>query len=342
LRKTTFRGKTGRTKAKTERQPMKFAETVTFGGAGIDRADHLRNDADALAAIRSDGQTRAVVFWRGKPMVELDGTALARVGMDHFILQHAKEDPVFLGLVAGTAVFGFDISSWEPVDIDPQALGQFFDPSVNRHPDLPDTVGFAEVRGIMAGLSREDAELVASALGVLNWHRSHRFCAKCGSRSAMHSAGWMRKCPDCDTSHFPRTDPVVIMLITHNEDVLLGRSPHWPEGMYSLLAGFMEPGESIEAAVRREIFEESGIRIGPVSYLASQPWPFPSSLMIGCAGTALTRDITLDEQELEDAKWVSKESLIDAMTGKVQGMNPARKGSIARFLIDHWLADTLG
>ena len=102
----------------------------------------------------------------------------------------------------------------------------------------------------------------------------------------MRNAGWMRKCPDCDTAHFPRTDPVVIMLITHDDDVLLGRSPHWPEGMYSLLAGFMEPGESIEAAVRREIFEESGIRVGPVGYLASQPWPFPSSLMIGCSGTA--------------------------------------------------------
>lgn len=320
---------------------MKLAETVTFGGAGIDRADHLRSTANALAATLADRAARAVVFWRGKPMVDLGTSALARVAMDHFILTHAREDPIFLGLVDGAPVFGFDISSWEPVDIDPQALGQFFDPSVNRHPDLPENIGFAEVRGIMAALSATDAELVASALGVMNWHRSHRFCAKCGSRSEMRNAGWMRKCPDCDTAHFPRTDPVVIMLITHDDDVLLGRSPHWPEGMYSLLAGFMEPGESIEAAVRREIFEESGIRVGPVGYLASQPWPFPSSLMIGCSGTALTRDITLDENELEDAKWVSKETLIDAMTGKVHGLNPARNGSIARFLIDHWLADTL-
>jgi NAD+ diphosphatase len=320
---------------------MKLAETITFGGAGIDRADHLRNDAKALAKVKADAQARAVVFWRGKPMVELDVPALARVAMDHFILAHASEDSIFLGLADGAPVFGFDISGWEPVDIDPQALGQFFDPSVNRHPDLPDTIGFAEVRGIMAGLSTVDAELIASALGVMNWHRSHRFCAKCGTGSLMQSAGWVRKCPSCDTQHFPRTDPVVIMLITHGEDVLLGRSPHWPEGMYSLLAGFMEPGESIEAAVRREIFEESGIRVGPVGYLASQPWPFPSSLMIGCSGIALTRDITLDEHELEDAKWVSREALIDAMTGKLQGLNPARKGSIARFLIDHWLADTL-
>ena len=320
---------------------MKHAEQVTFGGAGIDRADRIRTDPDALAQARGSDAAKATVFWRSKPLVDVETATLHRVPMDHFLLRHATEEPVFLGLVGGAPVFGFDISTWEPIDIDPQAIGQFMDPTLNRHPSLPDNIAFAEVRGVMARLSPEDAELTATALGVLNWHRSHRFCAKCGSRSRMANGGWVRKCPDCDTSHFPRTDPVVIMLITRGENVLLGRSPHWPDGMYSLLSGFMEPGESVEAAVRREVAEEAGIIVGEVGYLASQPWPFPSSLMIGCYGTALTDEIKLDPNELQDALWASKEMVVEAITGKRGTMFPARKGSIARFIVDHWLADTL-
>jgi NAD+ diphosphatase len=131
------------------------------------------------------------------------------------------------------------------------------------------------------------------------------------------------------------------MLITHGENVLLGRSPQWPEGMYSLLAGFMEPGETLEAAVRREVFEESGVSVGPVDYLACQPWPFPSSLMIGCRGKATSTAISLDEIELDDARWVSKEALVAVVSGQDDHMKAARQGSIARFLLDNWLADRL-
>ena len=141
--------------------------------------------------------------------------------------------------------------------------------------------------------------------------------------------------------HFPRTDPVVIMLILSGNSVLLGRSPAWPQGMYSLLAGFMEPGESIEAAVRREVLEEAGVPVGQVDYLSSQPWPFPSSLMIGCRGTALSRDIRRDPVELEDARWVGREAVLAAMNGQDPDLRPARQGSIARFLLERWLADSL-
>jgi len=157
----------------------------------------------------------------------------------------------------------------------------------------------------------------------------------------MQAAGWERQCPACGGKHFPRTDPVVIMLITHGNSVLLGRSPGWPDGMYSLLAGFVEPGETMEAAVRREVFEETAVHVGPVSYLASQPWPFPASLMLGCHGMATSRDITIDPNELEDALWLSREELAQAFRGEHPVVKPARKGAIAHFLLSNWLADQL-
>ena len=157
----------------------------------------------------------------------------------------------------------------------------------------------------------------------------------------MIAAGWQRACQACDARHFPRTDPVVIMLITLGNSVLMGRSPHWPEGMYSLLAGFVEPGETIEAAVRREVFEEAGIKVGEVRYLASQPWPFPNSLMFGCQGFATSDDITIDPVEIENAFWVTREDMMAATAGQRPDMRPARQGSIARFLIEKWLADAL-
>ena len=154
-------------------------------------------------------------------------------------------------------------------------------------------------------------------------------------------SGWQRSCPDCGGQHFPRTDPVVIMLITRGNSVLMGRSPGWPEGMYSLLAGFVEPGETIEAAVRREVFEEAGIAVGQVTYLASQPWAFPSSLMFGCWGHALSHEITIDPTEIEDAIWVSRDDMLEAFAGQHPILMPARKGAIAQFLLRNWLADTL-
>ena len=154
-------------------------------------------------------------------------------------------------------------------------------------------------------------------------------------------AGWQRDCPACNAHHFPRTDPVAIMLIIRGNSVLVGRSHGWPEAMYSLLAGFVEPGETIEAAVRREVFEEAGIRVGAVRYLASQPGPFPSSLMFGCHGEALNGALTVDPDEIEDAIWVSREELMDVFAGNSDRIKPARKGSIAHFLLRNWLADRL-
>lgn len=317
---------------------MKHAESVTFGGSGLERAAHLRGSADQIANLLSGGGVLPI--WRGKPLLDADTRAPVFLPPDHPVFVDARP-PIFLGLDEGTARFARDLSRWQP-DEDIDSVGLFTDPSEQRHPDLPPSQVFCELRANMTRLSARDAELVATGKAIVEWHRTHRFCAKCGKSSEMAHAGWQRDCPDCGAHHFPRTDPVVIMLITHGNSVLMGRSPFWPEGMFSLLAGFVEPGEPIEAAVRREVFEESGITVGRVDYLSSQPWPFPASLMIGCHGHAISSDITIDPDEIEDARWVTRELMLDALAGSNPDMRPARKGSIARFLIENWLADTLG
>ncbi len=314
---------------------MKIAETVTFGGSGLDRAAQLRGDIPRV--MRRPGAA-AILLWRGKPM--LDADQLVRVPLDHPLMRYAKTDMVFLGLEEDCPVFAADLSGWVPDELDDATLNQFLDPSEQVHPACPEA-RFAELRAVMTRLSLRDAELAATAKAVMGWHDTHRFCARCGTESQFAMGGWQRDCPACEGHHFPRTDPVVIMLITHGNNVLLGRSPGWPEGMYSLLAGFVEPGETIEAAVRREVFEEAGIRVGSVSYLSSQPWPFPASLMFGCAGDALDAEITIDPSEIEDARWVSREDVALAFTGNHPNLLPARKGAIAHFLLEAWLSDRL-
>jgi NAD+ diphosphatase len=314
---------------------MRHAENVTFGGSALDRAANIRSDAARIATLLSAG--RVLPVWRGKPLTE--GDDLAWVGAGHPALVDAGP-AVFLGLDDGVARFAQDISHWEPAD-DTAAIGSFLDPTVQRHPALPAAMGFVELRGLMTVVSPRAAELAATARAILQWHGTHGFCARCGAASNLTMAGWQRTCPACDAHHFPRTDPVVIMLVTHGNRCLMGRSPGWPDGMYSCLAGFVEPGETIEAAVRREVAEESGISIGAVRYLASQPWPFPASLMIGCAAEAITDTITIDPAELEDALWITREEMITVMTGEHPHLKPARKGAIAHFLIANWLADRL-
>ncbi|WP_299502262.1 NAD(+) diphosphatase [uncultured Roseobacter sp.] len=321
---------------------MKHAETVTFGGSALDRAGELRTDDDAVETLRNHPDTRAILFWRGKPLINTENPAsLVRLPLDHPVLSEASAETIFLGREEGAGRFGFDLSPWVPEFLDPEALGGFLDPSEQRHPKLPASMAFAELRRIMTWLTPRDAELAATGKAIFGWHESHKFCSKCGEKSHMSQAGWQRKCPTCAGSHFPRTDPVVIMLITSGNKVLMGRSPGWPEGMYSLLAGFVEPGETLEAAVRREVFEEAGITVGPVSYLASQPWPFPSSLMFGCRGDALNEDITIDPVEIEDALWISREEMMQIFASDHPKILPARKGAIAHFLLENWLADRL-
>jgi len=313
-------------------------EDVVFAGGWDDRAAELRADPAALAALAARADAVVLPVWRGKPLIA--GAGRDRLGWlpaDSTVLAHARDAPLFLGFHAGHPHFAADVSGWEPDGLDRAALAMFFDPTEHHHPDLPGDHRFAELRGSMSLLSPQDAAMGATARALFNWHRTHRFCSSCGARSGPVNAGWQRQCPACNAQHFPRTDPVVIMLVVRGNRMLLGRSPGWPEGMYSALAGFVEPGESLEAAVRREVHEETGIRAGAVRYIASQPWPWPNSLMLGFVAEALSEAITLDH-ELEDARWMTREELVDVLAGLHPDVRRPRTGAIAHYLISGWLA----
>ncbi len=301
---------------------MRLAETVTFGGSELDRAGELRGDAAALARLAGRPGAGLVLLGPEGPLVEGPEGAprLARLPLNADAGPgEGGLPPLFLGREGEEGVWA---AAW---DGPPPGEGRRWE----------------ELRSIMARLTPRDAELAVTAKAVLGWHAAHGFCARCGSASEVVQGGWRRDCPACGAQHFPRTDPVVIMLVTRGNAVLLGRSPGWPPGMMSLLAGFLEPGETIEAGVRREVWEEAGVRVGRVEYLASQPWPWPMSLMLGCRGEALTEEIRIDPNEIEAALWVSRERLLRVFLGEDPDIRPPRTGAIAGFLLREWLADRL-
>ena len=305
-----------------------------FTPGELDRAAHLR----AGDAIHTDARSRTLVFWRGKLLAHDDGQPVL-VALDHPALSDRRDEPIFLGLTPDGPRFATDLPLWTPPE-DAATIGQFVDQSLQVHPAWP-YAKLVEVRAIMPTLSTLEGECVATGRALLSWHSTHRFCANCGTPSEVESAGWVRKCPQCGTQHFPRTDPVVIMAITRGDQLLLGRGPSWPERMYSLLAGFVEPGETIEAAVRREVLEESRIDVAAVRYVTSQPWPFPMSLMFGCHGEATSEAITVDPVELADARWVSRDDVHKILAGTHPDIASPRSGTIAAALIKAWASDRL-
>lgn len=307
---------------------------VTFAGSFLDRADRLRSDAAGMARLLADPASRVSPFWRGKPLFDLTeaGPRLAWVSATDALIVDCPEPVVFMGLdEAGVAHFAADVSSIAPPDTAP---AEFVD---RRTLDLSETRKFIDLRAIMGEIDHRDAGIAAAAKGIFEWRLTHGFCANCGTRSVVSHAGWRFDCPGCGRQHFPRTDPVVIMLILDGDRVLLGRQSNWDPRMYSLLAGFMEPGETVEEAVRREVMEEAGIRVGEVAYVTSQPWPFPASLMIGCVGRAESRDITMDPNELEDALWATKAEIAEALAGRHERIAPARKGAVAQVILRAWV-----
>jgi NAD+ diphosphatase len=193
---------------------------------------------------------------------------------------------------------------------------------------------------VMQMLQPEDLAIYGGARSLIDWHARHRFCANCGAPTKLVKGGWQRHCDGCGADHFPRTDPVTIMLVEHEDKLLLGRQPRFPPKMYSALAGFVEPGETIEEAVAREIHEEAGLRVRDVRYIASQPWPFPSQLMIGCTSVAIDTEITIDREELDDARWFTRAELEEARAAGEHGtelLNFPRPFAIAHHLVSWWL-----
>ncbi len=329
---------------------MPLRERIAFAAGLLERAAHLREKPRELEALRRQGAC-ILPFWHAKPLLRSASGSrrerLAFLAEGHPLLAHAPEAPLFLGLRPDRRpVFAADVTAWQPPDGEaPGKTRPFVDQArqplagvSNGSDDDNASSAFADLRAVMAALAPVEAEIAATGRALLSWHRSHRFCAACGAESRPAQAGWQRTCRACGSAHFPRTDPVVIMLVTNGDSVLLGRSPGWPERMYSLLAGFMEPGESIEAAVRREVAEETGVAVAQVRYLASQPWPFPASLMIGCQARATSTDIRLDENELEDALWIGNGELAQVLDGTHPRITAPRPGTIARYLLEKRLA----
>lgn len=318
---------------------MHAISTFAFSGGALDRAAGLRDDAAAIEQCLAVPQARILPLWRGKPLMAADTLGWVRPG--HPVLADGSEPPILLGRARDETWFAADVSAWRPDEQDLPPSGAFFDPTEQRHPDLPPDHRFVELRGVMTRLTPTEAEIAATAKALTGWHRSHRFCSSCGQRSQMIQAGWQRLCPECGARHFPRTDPVVIMLVTAGNRALIGRSRGWPEGMYSCLAGFVEPGETVEAAVRREVAEEAGIGIGRVDILSTQPWPWPSSLMIGCHARALDDAISLNDNELEAARWITREEMMHTLAGRHPDIRPPRAGAIAAHLMTLWVAGRL-
>ncbi|UVK43495.1 NAD(+) diphosphatase [Mesorhizobium sp. AR07] len=301
------------------REPSQF---VGFAGNTIDRQSENRAD-DSVDKALADPTTRLLLMSDGRLYLKLGGGG----GLDPWF-GVAESQPFKLSLADGV-LLGF--SEQGPVLAMPAGLDA-------EH--LPETVKAIDYRSVyMQGLIDEAAAgAMAQGAALLAWHASHRFCSKCGSESQMRAGGYKRHCPNCGTEHFPRTDPVAIMLTATPEKCLLGRGRHFAPGMYSALAGFIEPGETIEAAVRRETLEEAGIRLGRVVYHASQPWPFPYSLMIGCFGEPLNDDIQADLNELEDCRWFGRDE-VRLMLSREHPDNliTPPKGAIAHHLIRAWV-----
>jgi len=295
-----------------------------FAGNPLNRASDKRADADWVAEKLADPDSLALAIWNGKPMVETgkDGQVqIAYVRADLAReLAGGNERLLFMGLWKDTAVFALDLDGTaDPADGPLEGLGRFED-----------------LRAIALTLPAADAAILATAKAMFEWRRRHRHCAACGQPSEPAEGGWKRVCPSCKAEHFPRTDPVVIMLPWKGERCLLGRQAAWPKGVFSALAGFLEPGESIEEACARELMEEAGLRASKVAYHSTQPWPYPSTLMIGLIAEVENDDAVADQAELDEVRWFTREEARALIAGTLPDTHAPGRLAIAHQLIKAW------
>jgi NAD+ diphosphatase len=278
-------------------------EIYCFAGNPLNRVSQRRQDAGWVASLLQDPGTRLLPLHGLKPRVHHSSAVSLywqSVGPWHPLIDDGNT-LILLGLRDGQAYFALDATPVEPPQDDGAAT--------------------MDARAVASMIDSGEAAILAEARSLIDWHARHRFCAQCGTPSVVASGGWVRHCPNCKAHHFPRVDPVVIMLAVRGERCLLGRGRRRPGARFSCLAGFMEPGETPEEAVRREILEESGVEVGRVRYLASQPWPFPSSLMMGFLAEALSEEITIDPEELAEARWFGRDE-VRAMVERSRSDDP--------------------
>lgn len=293
----------------------------------IDRAAHLRLDNEKLFALETRDDARAYVIHRDSILVTqgADGPR-ALLTLEEARKFGANPGTIFLGIKDNAAVFGMGIGAAAAEDL-----------MARRD------VSVENLRAVAASgaIAPRELSTIAMAKSLVSWHQRHGFCANCGTRTSMTQGGWKRDCPQCKSEHFPRTDPVVIMLVTHGDKCLLGRQAQFPPTMWSCLAGFVEAAETLENAVQREILEEANIQCTDVKYYMTQPWPYPSSLMIGCSARATTTEIVVDKTELEDARWFTRDEAV-AMLNRThpEGLTGPHPVAIAHHLLANWLKDT--
>ena len=300
---------------------MFHKDPCVFAGYPIDPLDELRGNEKILNSMYQAVGTRFIIYSDGSPMMDISA------GLEPCYFNLSEIDVVnhvFLGKDENFTYFAAEVSN-----------------IVEEHAKRKYVALRSIAREVAANGFSGMPSLLAKGKMLLDWHKRHGFCANCSAETNCVKGGHSRFCDECDTEHFPRVDPVVIMMVVMGDKCLLGRSPHFLPGMYSALAGFMEPGENIEEAVRREVWEEAGIKVGKVDYIKSQPWPFPSSLMIGTICEALNEDINIDNDELEDAKWFDKKDLQEVLDegGNDQFRVPERL-AIARHLLEYHLLET--
>lgn len=289
--------------------------------ASLNRAAHLREDAEALARMRTHTDARVLPFAKREPLLTgADFAGLGWVRADNPLV--AGADLIFLGLEGDAPRFA-------------AALPET---------DAPEGGTFIEMRSaILSGaFGGDNAAIASGALAMVNWHSTHPRCARCGEETRMTQGGWRRDCSSCEAAHFPRTDPVVIMLLERDGHCALARNVNFPETLFSCIAGFVEPGECVEEAVRRESFEELGLTLGRVAYVSSQPWPFPMSLMMGCIAETADEAFTLEAAEIAEARWLSRDDVRRLMAGGIADMMAPRKGAIAGTLLDDWVNGRIG
>jgi NAD+ diphosphatase len=311
--------------------------TNIFAGNPLDRASYRRSDAAWIAAQLAAADSLGVVLWNGKPLVEDragqaqtgkvgEGVQIAYVsaGLVEALAGGGLERLLFLGLWQGVAVFAVDLDGVaDPADGPLEGLGRFED-----------------LRAIALSLPGTEAGILATAKAMFEWRRKHRHCAACGQPSEVSDGGWKRVCPACATQHFPRTDPVVIMLAVKGDKCLVGRQAVWPRLMYSALAGFLEPGETIEEACARELWEEARLRTTRVRYHSTQPWPYPSSLMIGLIAEVENDDAVADQVELEEVRWMTRDQVRAMLRGELADAKAPGAMAIAHQLISSWAEET--
>ena len=291
-----------------------------FANSPLDRINSEYDQAEFIEQRLKDDNSILVPLWRGDPLIANEQAAFLSAAARSEFPHNAPI--VILGARDGVAYFGVDATDTSET---PEGA------------TLAELGSYTPIREAAATIPREDLSIIGHARWLFEWHRSHQFCSKCGGPTEMKNGGAKRQCEVCGAEHFPRSDPVAIVLAIHEDACLLGRGPHFPPGVLSALAGYIEAAETPEEAAKRELFEEAGITLTDIRYQFSQPWPFPSSMMMGFIADAEDREITLDTNEIEEARWIERADIINLLSGGAHdGVTLPPKFTIARQLIERW------